>query len=58
MQRATGWHAAIVLHLMAAGETPAGVRPVEVAVDPNRIVEEVRARGFTVEERVSARPGR
>jgi lysine 6-dehydrogenase len=57
MQRATGWHAAIVLHLMAAGETPAGATPVEVAVDPARMVDEVRARGFTVEERVTAPAG-
>jgi lysine 6-dehydrogenase len=54
MQRATGWHAAIVMRLMASGEVPPGARPVEEAVDPGRMVAEVRHRGFVVEERVSA----
>jgi lysine 6-dehydrogenase len=53
MQRATGWHAAIVLHLMASGRVPPGARPVEEAVDAPRVVEEVRRRGFVVGERLS-----
>jgi lysine 6-dehydrogenase len=57
MQRATGSHAAIVLRLMASGEIPPGARPVEQAVDPTRMVAEVRDRGFVVEERVTERPG-
>lgn len=57
MQRATGSHAAIVLRLMASGEIPPGARPVEHAVDPARMVAEVRERGFEVEERVTERPG-
>jgi lysine 6-dehydrogenase len=56
MQRATGGHAAIVLRLMASGEIPPGARPVEEAVDPARMVGEVRGRGFEVEERVTERP--
>lgn len=55
MQRATGWHAAIVMRLMATGEVPSGVHPVEEAVDPARMVAEVRDRGFHVMERVTAR---
>ncbi|MBI4261142.1 MAG: saccharopine dehydrogenase NADP-binding domain-containing protein [Actinobacteria bacterium] len=53
MERATGWHAAIVCHLMASGVIGAGARPVEVAVEPARIVEAVRARGFELAERVA-----
>jgi lysine 6-dehydrogenase len=57
MQRATGGHAAIVLRLMASGEVAPGVHPVEHAVDPLRMVAEVRDRGFVVEERMTERPG-
>jgi lysine 6-dehydrogenase len=53
MQRATGWHAAIVMRLMASGQVDPGARPVEEAVEPRRMVEEVRGRGFVVEERLS-----
>jgi lysine 6-dehydrogenase len=52
MQRATGWHAAIVLRLMASGRIPPGARPVEEAVDAREMVEEVRSRGFVVDERL------
>jgi lysine 6-dehydrogenase len=52
MQRATGWHAAIVMGLMASGRVAPGARPVEEAIDPRRMVEEVLARGFDVRERV------
>jgi lysine 6-dehydrogenase len=53
MERATGWHAAIVCHLMAAGRIPPGATPVELAVDPMLMVDELRRRGFeiTVRER-------
>jgi lysine 6-dehydrogenase len=57
MQRATGGHAAIVLRLMASGEIPPGAHPVEQAVEPARMVAEVRERGFVVQERVIERPG-
>jgi lysine 6-dehydrogenase len=53
MQRATGWHAAIVMWLMASGQVDPGVRPVEEALEPRRMVEEVRGRGFVVVERLS-----
>ena len=34
MEQATGWHAAIVCKLMAAGRISPGATPVELAVDP------------------------
>jgi lysine 6-dehydrogenase len=46
MERATGWHAAIVCHLMASGRIEPGATPVELAVDPALMVEELRHRGF------------
>jgi lysine 6-dehydrogenase len=52
MERATGWHAAIVCHLMASGRVPPGVTPVELAVDPKLVVEELRRRGFELTEKV------
>jgi lysine 6-dehydrogenase len=52
MERATGWHAAIVCHLMAAGRIPPGVTPVELAVDPGLVVDELRRRGFELTESV------
>jgi lysine 6-dehydrogenase len=57
MQRATGGHAAILLRLMASGQVAPGARPVEEAVDPARMVTEVRDRGFVVEERVTEKLG-
>jgi lysine 6-dehydrogenase len=48
MEQATGWHAAIICHLMASSQISAGARPVELAVDPHLIVAELRARGFEV----------
>lgn len=57
MQRATGWHAAIVMALMASGLIDPGARPVEEAVDPARMMAEVRDRGFLIRERVASRPG-
>jgi lysine 6-dehydrogenase len=46
MEQATGWHAAIVCHLMASGRIQPGATPVELAVDPFQMVEALRARGF------------
>jgi lysine 6-dehydrogenase len=48
MEQATGWHAAIVCHLMASGQIPPGARPVELAVDPLVMLAELRARGCQV----------
>src|SRR6266540_1891005 len=48
MEQATGWHAAIVCHLMASGQIKPGATPVELAVDPHLMIAELRARGFEV----------
>ncbi|MFH1330336.1 MAG: saccharopine dehydrogenase C-terminal domain-containing protein [Actinomycetota bacterium] len=47
MERLTGWHAAVMAALIAAGEIPAGVHSLEKAVAAGRFMEEVRRRGFT-----------
>ncbi len=52
MERTTGWHAAIVMALMARGETPLGSIPLEVAVPGGVFVREARKRGFQITERV------
>jgi lysine 6-dehydrogenase len=52
MEQATGWHAAIVCHLMAMGGISPGATPVEIAVDPKVMVDELRARGFDLTTRV------
>ena len=56
MEQATGWHAAIVCHLMASGGIPPGATPVELAVDPAFMMAELRRRGFelTVTQGVTA----
>jgi len=51
MERLTGWHAAIMAALIAAGEVPAGVHSLEKAVPAGRFMDEVRRRGFTWTER-------
>jgi lysine 6-dehydrogenase len=53
MEQATGWHAAIVCHLMASGHIRPGATPVELAVDPHLMVDALRARGFEL----TAKPG-
>jgi saccharopine dehydrogenase-like NADP-dependent oxidoreductase len=52
MEETTGWHAAIVAHLMARGRIATGAAPVELATDSAEIVTELRARGFPVTESV------
>jgi lysine 6-dehydrogenase len=54
MEQATGWHAAIVCHLMASGQISPGATPVEVAVRPADMVAALRARGFDLRTRVGA----
>jgi lysine 6-dehydrogenase len=56
MERATGWHAAIVCHLMASGGIAPGASPVELAVDPAAMVEALRGRGFQISSRTSPVP--
>ena len=53
MEQATGWHAAIVCHLMASGQIKPGATPVELAVDPHLMIDQLRARGFEL----TAKPG-
>jgi lysine 6-dehydrogenase len=52
MEETTGWHAAIVAHLMARGRIALGAAPVELATDGAEMVAELRARGFPVTESV------
>ena len=52
MEQATGWHAALVCHLMASGRIAPGATPVELAVDPGDLVDAIRMRGFQVSTRV------
>jgi lysine 6-dehydrogenase len=51
MERLTGWHAAIMAGFVADGTVPPGVHPVEKAANAGRFLEEVRRRGFAIEER-------
>ena len=53
MQRTTGWDGAIVAIMNARGQTPRGVKPVEVAVPAQLFVEELRKRGFSITEKLS-----
>lgn len=51
MERLTGWHAAIMAELIAHGEVPPGIWPLEKAVSPTRFMNDVRRRGFHITER-------
>jgi lysine 6-dehydrogenase len=53
MERGTGWSAAIVAAMMAAGETPRGAGGVETLVPASPFVERLRQRGIVVSEQVS-----
>jgi len=48
MERLTGWHAAIMTEMIAKGEIPPGVHPLERAVSQLRVLEEIEARGLEV----------
>ncbi|MGB5574644.1 MAG: saccharopine dehydrogenase C-terminal domain-containing protein [Thermoanaerobaculia bacterium] len=50
MQRTTGWDGAIVAEMMARGETIRGAVPRELSVNSLRYVDELRARGFSIDE--------
>lgn len=54
MERLTGWHAGIMVELVARGEIAPGVWPVEKAVSATRFLEKVRQRGFHITERWEA----
>lgn len=53
MERGTGWSAAIVAAMMAAGETPRGAGGVETFVPAGPFVERLRQRGIGVNEQVT-----
>ncbi len=57
MERTTGWHAAIVCHLIASGAIPPGAYPVEEAVAPATMVAALRERGLPVTESIET-PGK
>jgi lysine 6-dehydrogenase len=50
MERTTGFHVAIVTAMAARGEISSGVIPPEIAAAPGPMLEELRARGFQIEE--------
>lgn len=53
MERTTGWHAAIVVAMLARGEIAPGAAPLEIAVPASVFVKQARRRGFVINERVS-----
>ncbi len=52
MMRGTAFPASAVCLMMARGETPAGAVPQELAVDGDRFIEELLARGLPLETRI------
>ena len=54
MERTTGWHGAIVAGMMARGQTPRGAVPVELAVPPALLVQELARREIQVVTKVTA----
>ncbi|MEJ2210957.1 MAG: saccharopine dehydrogenase C-terminal domain-containing protein [Anaerolineae bacterium] len=52
MERTTGWDAAIVAAMIARGQIPQGVVPVELAVPPDLFVRELERRGIEVKTEV------
>ena len=51
MERLTGWHAAIMAGFIGAGSVAPGVHRMEQAVPAGSFMNEIRARGFQIEER-------
>ncbi len=52
MERTTGWDAAIVAEMMAHGVTPRGAGGVETFVPAGLFMDELRRRGFHIQEKV------
>ncbi len=52
MERTTGWDAAIVAEMMAHGQTPRGAGGVESLVPAGPFIEELKKRGFNIQEKV------
>jgi len=53
MERTTGWDMAIVAAMIARGQIPHGVVPVELAVPPDLFVRELARRGIRVKTEVT-----
>jgi lysine 6-dehydrogenase len=53
MERTTGWHGAIVAIMNARGQTPRGVKPVEIGVPAQLFVDEMKKRGLSLTEEIS-----
>jgi lysine 6-dehydrogenase len=53
MERTTGWHGAIVAIMNARGQTPRGVKPVEVGVPAKLFVDEMKRRGISMTEKLT-----
>ncbi|MFH1502669.1 MAG: saccharopine dehydrogenase C-terminal domain-containing protein [Candidatus Eisenbacteria bacterium] len=51
MMRGTAFPSAAICAMMARGETPPGAIPQELALDCDRFIEELRARGLPIETR-------
>jgi lysine 6-dehydrogenase len=51
MERLTGWHCATMMGFQARGRVPAGGVPMEIAVPPGELMEELRRRGIQHEVR-------
>lgn len=50
MERVTGWHAAIMAGFIADGAVSPGVHSLELAMPATPFIEQVRRRGFQIEE--------
>ncbi len=53
MEKLTGWHAALMLEMAVQERCKEGVWGVETAVEPADFMEEVKKRGFDIEEKFS-----
>jgi len=53
MERTTGWHGAIVAIMNAKGQTPRGVKPVEIGVPGKLFVDEMKKRGISMTEKLT-----
>jgi lysine 6-dehydrogenase len=53
MERTTGWHGAIVAIMNVRGQTPRGVKPVELGVPAQLFVDEMKKRGLSMTEEVA-----
>jgi len=53
MERTTGWHGAIVAIMNARGQTPRGVKPVEIGVPGRLFVDELARRGISTTEELT-----